>query len=253
MPKVAIATVDNSAVISAPEGAKGEVETRALFDRDCDPIHMFVHRLGPNAILPMSGHRSDQLVYVMEGEVEIDGVKLPRGSSAIVEFKAAASAKAAEKGAALAVFNVKERRPGDRPGGHVRLLPVDRVARNGDGANGMKVGMALHTDSDCPSYSLWFHENAFPAGAAETALHSHSEDEIIFITAGAMKLGNRLCGPGTALAIAANTKYAFNSGPEGLAFTNFRGYPAIYKDAKVELDEIEIWRKYVGKPEYLTI
>ena len=68
-----------------------------------------------------------------------------------------------------------------------------------------------------------------------------------------MLLGNRVCGPGTALFIAANTQYAFNAGPEGLGFTNFRGYPAIYKDAKVELDEIEIWKKFVGKPEYMTV
>ena len=87
----------------------------------------------------------------------------------------------------------------------------------------------------------------------ETELHSHSEDELIFVRAGSVRLGNRLYGPGTAIAIAADTLYEFWSGPDGLSFVNFRATSPTYKkgDGSLVLDEAELWRKAVGKPEFL--
>ena len=114
--------------------------------------------------------------------------------------------------------------------------------------------MALHADSQCPTCKLWLHENDYPDADKETALHSHSEDEVIFVRAGTIRLGKRLHGPGTALAIAANTKYGFWSGPDGLSFVNFRGTAPTYTsaDGSMVLDEAELWRSHVGKPEYLV-
>ncbi|ALJ16380.1 cupin domain-containing protein [Sphingopyxis macrogoltabida] len=57
---------------------------------------------------------------------------------------------------------------------------------------------------------------------AVAAVHSHEEDEIIYILAGEMIVGNRTLKRGTSLFIAANTLYGFQSGPEGLQFLNFR-------------------------------
>lgn len=113
--------------------------------------------------------------------------------------------------------------------------------------------MALHADARCPTCELWLHENDFFAANEETALHSHSEDEVIFVRGGSIRLGKRLCGPGTALAIAANTKYGFRSGPDGLSFVNFRGTSPTYRsaDGALVLDEAELWRTKVGVPHYL--
>lgn len=88
----------------------------------------------------------------------------------------------------------------------------------------------------------------------ENVLHSHSEDEVIFVRAGSVRLGNRLYAPGTALAIAANTVYGFFSGPDGLSFVNFRGTSPTYKtaDGSMVLDEAELWRNAVGRPDYLV-
>ena len=115
--------------------------------------------------------------------------------------------------------------------------------------------MALHADSHCPTCRLWLHENDYPDANVETEVHSHSEDEVIFVRAGSVRLGNRVHGPGTALAIAANTKYGFFSGHDGLSLVNFRGASPTYTsaDGTVVMDEAELWRARVKQPEYLTV
>jgi hypothetical protein len=253
MPRVSLASVEKAPVVPSPEGARGEVETRAIFNRDRDPIHLYLHRLGPGAALHFTDAPTDCAFYVWDGAVEAGGARLASRSSAIVEYGGSLMATACTEGATLLAFSLKERGIEERAGGHVHLLPNERVPRI-DVAQGKRVGMALHADSQCPTCKLWLHENDYPDADVETALHSHSEDEVIFVRAGTIRLGNRLHGPGTALAIAANTKYGFWSGPDGLSFVNFRGTAPTYTsaDGSIVLDEAELWRSQVGKPEYLV-
>jgi quercetin dioxygenase-like cupin family protein len=56
----------------------------------------------------------------------------------------------------------------------------------------------------------------------EIKLHSHDEDEIMYILGGTMLLGNRTVGAGTSLFIAGSTFYGFSAGPDGLHILNFR-------------------------------
>jgi hypothetical protein len=117
----------------------------------------------------------------------------------------------------------------------------------------------LHADSDCPSCSVWLHENHFPPAEPLTeeqqkgGVHSHSEDEIIFVVDGEMRLGNKPAGPGTALAISADTLYSFSPGPNGLSFINFRaGRPSEIKFANGHsMSETGYWREKVSRPDYL--
>ena len=249
MPKVSLASVEKAPVVGSP--ATGEVETRALFARDVDPIHLFVHRMGPGAAMQFAGVPTDRLLYVWKGEIEAGGARLKPRSSAIVEYGTSLTTTAGKDGATLLAFSLKERGAGERAGGHVHLLPSERVPQT-ESVRGKRVGMALHADSQCPTCKLWLHENDY-FGPEETTLHSHSEDEVMFVRDGQIRLGNRLYGPGTALAIAAHTKYGFFSGPEGLSFVNFRGTAPTYRtaDGSMVLDEAELWHSVVGKPEYL--
>ena len=126
------------------------------------------------------------------------------------------------------------------------------------GAGGTSGG--LHADARCPTCEVWLHENTMPGMPDEAArelgdrgVHSHSEDEIIFVTRGSMRLGNRLYGPGTALAIAADTMYSFTPGPDGLSFINFRaGFPRAFRMKNGQtFDEAGYWRERVTAPQYL--
>src|SRR5262249_23569473 len=52
--------------------------------------------------------------------------------------------------------------------------------------------------------------------------HAHGSDEIVYILEGSLILGRRICGPGTAILVPANTLYCFRVGSEGVRYLNFR-------------------------------
>lgn len=255
MPKISFASVENAPVVASPEGSVGEVETRAILVRERDPIHLHQHRLAPGASVSFTGTPTDRAVYVWQGAIDACGTQLGARSSLIVEYDAVVSASASGEGATLLEFNMKDRCAEDRAGGNVHLLPSTRAPHIAGVHGGGRIDMALHADSQCPTCKVWLHESDWSGADVETVLHSHSEDEIIFVVGGNMRVGKRHYGPGTALAVAANTKYGFFSGPDGLSFINFRGTSPIYTlaDGSIVLDEEELWRKNGGgKPDYLT-
>jgi quercetin dioxygenase-like cupin family protein len=53
--------------------------------------------------------------------------------------------------------------------------------------------------------------------------HAHTEDEIIYVLAGELRVGRRVLPAGSALFIEKNTLYTFAAGPAGCTFLNFRG------------------------------
>lgn len=252
MTRVSIVTSERAQRIEPPAGARGVVESRAYFSKESDSIHLLCQQMPPRAELRIAGAPSDRVIYVWKGSVRAGGVTLGGGSSAIVEFGASLTFSTGDEGATLLIFNVRERRSEDREGGHVHLLPTESVSRSASFRGVAGVGGGLHADARCPSCRVWLHEQVYAAADKETALHSHSEDEIIFVTDGAIVLGNRVYGPGTALAIAANVKYGFRSGQGGLQFINFRGASPTYTSAvdSTVLDEAELWCSALGSPVY---
>lgn len=52
--------------------------------------------------------------------------------------------------------------------------------------------------------------------------HAHEENEIIFVLAGELRLGNDILRAGSSVAVGGDTIYAFQAGPEGLEILNFR-------------------------------
>ena len=67
----------------------------------------------------------------------------------------------------------------------------------------------------------WIHCNTLEAGT-DAAPHSHDFDEVMLVIEGEFSMGNRVCGPGTVLFLAAGTQYGFKVGPEGVRFLNVR-------------------------------
>lgn len=253
MPKVAIATPEKAVPVPPPAGT-GAIESRALLNRPVDPIHLVMHRMEPAATATLRGDPSDLALFVWQGSAETGGVALAEKSSVVVEHGASLRLTAGAQGAVIMAFNVREREPGAAGGGgHVHVLPVERVPRTAALAGNAGIGGALHADAGCPTCSVWLHENSYAMADKETPVHSHSEDEVIFVHTGSIRLGNRVYGPGTALAIAADTKYGFFSGPDGLGFVNFRARSPTYTsgDGMTVMDEAELWRGLLGRPEYV--
>lgn len=252
MAKVSIATVDKAAQVPPPDGT-GRIDSRVLFGGPDQPIHLRVHELAAHAGLTFTGDQTDVALFVWKGSVDAGGVELTERSSAVVERGMSLHVEAGGGGATVLAFNLGEGERGDGTGGHVHLLPRSRVPHTEALGGNEGIGGALHADAQCPTCSVWLHENSYAMADKETAIHSHSEDEVIFVHTGSIRLGNRIYGPGTALAIAADTKYGFFSGPDGLGFVNFRGTSPTYTsgDGKTVMDEAELWRGLLGAPEYL--
>jgi len=260
MAKVSVVTQDKTSPAPLPQGFSGKADSAAYLEGENDPLHLYLLTVEPGETVRIGPRPIDSLAYVWKGSVEAGGRQLPAGSSLIVEHGETISVTGGDAQAQLLCFSANAP-DAPRAGGHVHLLPADRVARVADMGSGLGVRGGMHYDSGCPTCEIWLHENHFGPTEPLTpeqeqrGVHSHTEDEIIFVIDGQIKLGNRLCGPGTALAIAANTMYSFQPGPNGLSFINFRaGTPGdIHFANGMTMSEIGNWQGHLGgkRPEYL--
>lgn len=262
MPKVSVVTLEKTHVVPEPPGYSGLPQALAYFDDAKSPLHLHLHRIAPGDTLAIGPMATDCVAYVWHGTLEAGGWSMGQGSSLIVEHGETLEVKGGIEAAELLTFAAARAPSAARAGGHVHLLPSERVPRLQDlGGSPLAVGGAMHADSSCETCEVWLHENHFPGGRPQMTpeeekrgVHSHSEDEIIFVTDGQIRLGNKLYGPGTAVAIAADTLYSFTTGPKGLSFINFRaGTPGDIQFANgMAISETGYWRERKLKPEYVT-
>lgn len=234
----------------------GAAVCSAYFDGERDRLHLHRIDVKPEDGVKLSARNVDIVSYVWMGGIEARHVELPAGSSLVVERGGTVDLRATGQGATILIFAAGRSDGADRPAA-VHLLPAADAPRSDRLGGAAGVVGVMHADSDCPTCRVWLHENIFPAGHGtggdeEAGVHSHSEDEIIFVTAGEMSLGHKLYGPGTALAIAADTLYSFSPGPSGLSFVNFRASrPGQIKFADGStIDEPQYWRDRLPRPVY---
>ena len=165
----------------------------------------------------------DEGVYVVSGTVEIGGRECPAGGAVIVE----AGVPARVTGRAHVVRVGSHMSP--RSGGttvHV-VGPGGTWAMVGDGRESR-----YFADSECETCDI----NLFVTGRSDSyqsAVHSHSSDELIHVLSGSVTVGSRVAGPGSTLVIAADQRYGFKS-TDGFSFLNYRPHIArmtVDKDA----------------------
>ncbi|MDG2004271.1 MAG: hypothetical protein P8J20_13155 [Novosphingobium sp.] len=258
MAKVHVVTPEKADKGALPQGFSGDGEVQTYLEGDKFPLQLHLHRLASGQSLQIGPLPVECVSYVWRGDAEAGGRPLATGSSIIVEQGQTITVKGGADGAQVLAFSSAEPLEAQTTGANVHLLPADQVPRTADlGGHGVKG--AMHADSDCPTCNVWLHENRFPPSEPldeeqqKRGIHSHSEDEIIFVIDGEMRLGNRPAGPGTAIAIAAETLYSFSPGPDGLAFINFRAaQPSEIKFANgTSMSETKYWREALPRPEYL--
>lgn len=257
MARITVRTTQQTVAGPLPPGFAGDGQAAAYFGDDGQPLRLHVVELKPGQGVTIGGAAIDKLVYVWRGAVVAGGRALDAGSSLIVEHGSSASLTATEP-ATLLAFSSAQAPAQPLAGGHVHLLPAERAPRTDSLGGSVGLGGVMHADSDAGSNEIWLHENRFPPMIerqdAEAGIHSHSEDEIIFVLDGDIRLGERLYGPGTAVAIAADTLYSFTAGPQGLHFANFRAArPGDIRFAKGHaISETGYWRERLPRPEYLS-
>jgi hypothetical protein len=69
--------------------------------------------------------------------------------------------------------------------------------------------------------------------------HAHYENEIIYVTQGQLRFGAITCQVGSAVSIPGRTLYAFQTGPDGAQFLNFRPIGAFGRLSKERLRELQ--------------
>lgn len=261
MPKVSVVTPEKTRKVGQSAGYAGLPEALAYYDDARSPLHLHLHRIAPGEALRIGPMPTDCVAYVWHGALEAGGWAMAKGSSLIVEHGETLEVTGGDEPAELLTFHAAQPPERARAGGHVHLLPSERVPRLADLGGGSGVGGGMHANSACPTCEVWLHENHFPGGRPpltpeeeKRGVHSHSEDEIIFVIDGEIRLGTKLYGPGTAVAIAADTLYSFTTGPEGLSFINFRaGTPGDIQFASgMAMSETGYWQDKQLKPEYVT-
>jgi hypothetical protein len=255
MARVAIRTPDQTKSTATPTGTQGDVQARTYFDSEQDPLHLRAYEVADGASLHLEAGDAELSLFVWKGAANAGGARLNKQASAVIEPGASLDLTGCEGSGTILVFNQQPGVVAASGKGRVMLLPSEQVPRTDAMGGNEGIGGALHADAHDPTPRVWLHENAFDMPDKETVLHSHSEDEVIFVLKGGIRLGNRVYPEGTALAIAADTKYGFHSGPEGLGFVNFRTSSPTYTsaDGSMVLDEAKLWVDAVGKPEYLTL
>lgn len=174
----------------------------------------------------------DEALFVERGLLAVldeEGRSCPAGGAIVIEAAAGLRIEArvesrvihmgAREDGATAV-DIGRRRPGapqDRPEprvhvigprGTFELLEPGRESR-------------FFADATCPTCSLWLLYTA-RSFAYESPVHSHSQDELIHVLRGEVRIGSLVAGPGASIFIAAHQPYQFRSGPEGFAFLNYR-------------------------------
>jgi hypothetical protein len=241
-----------------PAGFSGEARACAYFSDVKDPLHLVLLEIERGKRLRVSSGGQHRTMFVWEGGIEGNGVPLDKGSSLIAEKGTTVEIVGVEPLSAILVFSAGRTPCDARPGGHLHLLPAAAVPRSDALGGASNLGGAMHANAACPGCEVWLHENAFFTGTdkradSDAGVHSHTEDEIIFVTDGEIRLGARLFPRGTAVAISAETLYSFTAGPGGMRFVNFRAAtPGDIRFANgVTMSETEYWADRLPVPRYV--
>lgn len=180
------------------------------------PLWLERRSLDAGSALELGADHGDEALYVLDGEVEVDGRRCPGGGAVVVEAGVPAVVRAT---APTTVVHVGRAGGPTTGGAQVHVV--------GPGGTWASVGEGRDTryfaDAECPTCDLVL----FVTGRDHeyvSAPHSHSSDELLHVLTGEVHVGRRVLGPGSTVAVAAGVRYGFRS--PGFSFLNYRPHVA---------------------------
>jgi mannose-6-phosphate isomerase-like protein (cupin superfamily) len=185
--------------------------------------------LEPGTELEWGIEHGDEALYIRAGELEIADNRVREGGVLIVESGVAALVRA------VVQTSVLHQGPTDPEAPVNGLIGPPAAADRGVHVLGPTDAQRVHTpsghndffaDSTCPTCRIsCFIPSIFTDGRESQPFiapsHSHSEDEIIHILDGEMRMGRHRLTPGMSVAIPGGRRYGFRL-PKGCRFLNYR-------------------------------
>lgn len=203
----------------------GKVSSRPVITGSDRPLQLWEHVLQPDGRIDWQQPSLSHLLYVREGTADANGEQLTEDGSLIVASGASATLHAGDTPLTLLHFlPLQNSTDTVRTGGCVHVVnrkDAPYYTYDSPETRTKFTDGVVFADSGCQSCGLWLHESRLP-GSVPIQRHLHTEDEIIVVLDGCLKLGREELRTGDAVAIDANTMYMFKTGPEGLRFINFR-------------------------------
>jgi quercetin dioxygenase-like cupin family protein len=196
----------------------------SLFRPDGYSLWEVVAELGKGAELHWGERHGDEVLFVLDGEIEVDGVRCGPSTAAIVESGVRTVARSLSDARLLHFGPASPEPPSEGPLGPpsadehgVHVIAPSAAEVVGDPAGH---GTRYYYETSCATCRAVFFEN-FDAEAFTAPSHVHSEDEIIHLLDGEMRVGRLKLVPGMSIAIPGGTRYGFRT-PAGYAFLNYR-------------------------------
>ena len=180
--------------------------------------------LDADATLAWNGSQGDEALFVERGALSWEGRLCPAGGVVVVESRARTTLRSVGPSRIVHLGPQDATPPigglygpADPPGGGVHVVgPRGTFESRGEGRDSH-----FFADATCPSCRLWL-LHVSRSVAYESAIHSHSQDELIHLLRGEIVLGSLRLGPGSTVFIAADQPYRFRGGEHGFAFLNYR-------------------------------
>lgn len=210
----------------APREASGVLASRRV-SPDGYSLWLCESDLGDGATIRWGDRHGEDVVYVLEGELEVDGRRCPRAGAVVVEGDVPAMARAIGPTIVAHFGPSDEEVPTDgRFGPPVREgRGVHVVGPNGQFTSGQResVHATWYADSTCDTCRIQLLKvESGPRNDRNGPPHHHTEDEIIYLIEGSVRIGATVFEPRTSLAIPGMARYALTGGADGHAFLNYR-------------------------------
>ncbi|MDE0615635.1 MAG: hypothetical protein OXI32_14570 [bacterium] len=166
----------------------------------------------------------DEAVYVRSGSLAVDRRVCPADGAMVVEAGVAASAIAESDTSILHMGPADSapptgglRGPAESENRSVRVVGPGGVWATVDDSQRTR----FFSDASAPTNRLWLLASDRPQ-YFESSAHSHSQDELIHVLRGEIRVGRRVVGAGDTLWVAADRRYKLYSGDDGVHFVNYR-------------------------------
>jgi hypothetical protein len=169
----------------------------------------------------------DEVLFVLTGELEVDGAGCGPRTAVIVERGVAAAAARAVAPSRVLHFGPASTAavtdgllgPARATGHGVRVVAPAEAEPVGPADGGR--GARFYADSTCETCRLAFLEVFATFGPTVVPSHVHSEDEIIRVTSGELGVGKLTVRAGMSIAIPKDYRYSLRA-PGPFTFVNYR-------------------------------